>query len=93
MIADQISRDQEQHIMDLRESVSAIKEITGAIKTRMVDDESLVADIDRGFDKNKTLLNNTVQKIDKIITSASSNILCYVLLFVVIVFTLLYKLS
>jgi len=77
--------------MELRESVSVIKDITTAIKYKMIDDESLVADIDRGFDKNKSLMTNTVAKIDKIITSASSNILCYVLIFVVIVLTLLYK--
>jgi hypothetical protein len=73
--------------------VSAIKEITGAIKNRMVDDESLVGDIDRGFDKNKSLMKTTVGKIDKVLTSASGNILCYVFLFVIMVLVLLYKLT
>lgn len=73
--------------------MSAIKEITGAIKNRMVDDESLVGDIDRGFDKNKSLMKTTVGKIDKVLTSASGNILCYVFLFVIIVLVLLYKLT
>ena len=73
--------------------MSAIKEITGAIKNRMVDDESLVGDIDRGFDKNKSLMKTTVGKIDKVLTSASGNILCYVFLFVIMVLVLLYKLT
>jgi t-SNARE complex subunit (syntaxin) len=59
----------------------------------MVDDESLVGDIDRGFDKNKSLMKTTVSKIDKVLTSASGNILCYVFLFVIIVLVLLYKLT
>ena len=79
--------------MELTQSVSAIREISGAIKNRMVDDESLVGDIDRGFDKNKSLMKATVSKIDKVLTSASGNILCYVFLFVIIVLVLLYKLT
>ena len=59
----------------------------------MVDDESLVADVDRGFDKNKSLMKTTVGKIDKVLTSASGNILCYVFLFVIMLFSLLYKLT
>ena len=59
----------------------------------MVDDESLVADIDKGFDKNKNLVKNTLGKIDKVLTSASGNIMCYVLLFVIMVVALLYKLT
>ena len=59
----------------------------------MVDEEGLVADIDRGFDKKNTLIKNTLGKIDKVISSASSNLLCYVLLFAIIVLTLLYKLT
>ena len=93
VLADQISREQEKHILELSEGVSAIKEISGAIKNRMIDDESLMADIDRGFDKNKNLMKTTVNKIDKVLTSASGNIMCYVFLFVVMVLTLLYKLT
>ena len=59
----------------------------------MIDDEALVVDIDRGFDKNKSLMKATVGKIDKVLTSASGNILCYVFLFVVMLLTLLYKLT
>jgi len=79
--------------LDLRESVSAIKGISSAIKQRMHDDESLVDSIDKQFDKNNSMVKNAIGKIDKVLTSASSNILCYVLLFVVIVLALLYKLT
>ena len=67
-LSDQISKEQEEHIIQLTKSVSTIKEISGAIKKRMIDDEALVADIDRGFDKNKSLMKATVGKIDKVLT-------------------------
>lgn len=79
--------------MDLRESVSAIKGISSAIKERMRDDESLVDSIDKQFEKNNSMVKNAIGKIDKVLTSASSSILCYVLLFVIIVLALLYKLT
>ena len=59
----------------------------------MRDDESLVDSIDKQFDKNNSMVKNAIGKIDKVLTSASSSILCYVLLFVVIVLALLYKLT
>ena len=59
----------------------------------MVDDESLVAAIDKGFDKNNSMIKNTLSKVDKVLTSASSNILCYVLVFVIMVLALLYKMT
>ena len=59
----------------------------------MIDEEGLVADIDRGFDKNLSVMQQTMGKIDKMLTSASSSVLCYLLLFVFIVLALLYKLT
>jgi len=92
-IQDQATRDYEAHVLGLRESVGAIREISGAIKNQMVDDESLVSEVDRGFDKNQHLLKQTMGKIDQILTSASGNVLCYVLLFALIVVALLWKLT
>ena len=59
----------------------------------MIDDESLVKDIDRGFDKNMSVMATTMSKIDKMLTTASSNVLCYLLVFVFLVLVLLYKLT
>jgi hypothetical protein len=59
----------------------------------MVDEEGLLLEIDKGFDKNKSMLKDTMKKIDSVLTSASSNIMCYVFLFVIIVLALLYKMT
>ena len=69
------------------------KEVSNAIKNQMVDDESLIAEVDRGFDKNKSLMKSTMGKIDKVLTSASGNTMCYVFLFAIIVVALLWKLT
>ena len=59
----------------------------------MIDEEGLIVDIDRGFDKNLSVMNQTMNKIDKMLTAASGSVLCYLLLFVFIVLALLYKLT
>ena len=59
----------------------------------MINEEGLLVDIERGFEKNQTIMTQTIGKIDKVLTAASSSIYCYILLFVFIVLALLYKLS
>jgi t-SNARE complex subunit (syntaxin) len=93
IIEEEQSREYEAHVMGLRNSVTAIKEVSNAIKNQMVDDESLIAEVDRGFDKNKSLMKSTMGKIDKVLTSASGNTMCYVFLFAIIVVALLWKLT
>jgi hypothetical protein len=63
------------------------------IKQMMADDEALVVDIDKGLVKNQNMLKQTMTKIDSVITSASNNVLCYTLLFFIMVLGLLYKLT
>lgn len=59
----------------------------------MRDDESLTTEIDKGLVKNQNMLKQTVARIDKVITSASNNVLCYTLLFFIMILGLLYKLT
>ena len=59
----------------------------------MVDDEALLTDLDKGLIKNQNALKNAVTKIDSMLTSASNNVICYTLLFVIMVLALLYKLT
>ena len=59
----------------------------------MEKDESLLTDVERGFDKNRSVMAQTMQRMDKVLTSASSNVMCYLILFVFIVIVLLYKMT
>ena len=59
----------------------------------MINEEGLIVDIEKGFEKNQTIMTKTISKIDTVISSASSSIHCYIFLFVFIVLVLLYKLS
>ena len=71
----------------------SIKEGAYAIRNHMVNEEGLLVDVEKGFEKNQNLVSKTMGKIDKVLTSASSNLFCYILMFVFIVLALLYKLS
>ena len=63
------------------------------IQKQMVDDEALIADLDKGMVKNQNMLKQTMSRIDKLLSSASSNVLCYTILFFFMVLALLYKLT
>ncbi|CDW80820.1 UNKNOWN [Stylonychia lemnae] len=62
-----------ERLSNLSKSVGLVKKITLDIKNVMVDDESLVTDIDKGLIKNQTMLSQTMGRIDKMLTSASGN--------------------
>ena len=77
----------------LGSSISSIKDIAGKINNSMKNDESLLTDVERGFEKNRGLLGQTMSRMDKVLTSASSNIMCYLILFVIMILAVLFKLS
>jgi t-SNARE complex subunit (syntaxin) len=77
----------------LSRSAASIKKTSMSIKNMMVDDEALVADIDRGLVKNQNKLKQTMTKIDQVLTSASNNVLCYTLMFFIMILALLYKMT
>ena len=77
----------------LASSAASIKRTTMNIKNMMVDDESLLTDIDKGMVKNQNVLKQTMGRIDQMINKASGNVLCYTLLFFFMILALLYKLT
>lgn len=88
-----MNQQTDEKLAVLSRSASAIKATTQRIKTMMVDDEALVADVDRGLLKNQSALRQTAARIDKLVTSASTNVLCYTLMFFIMVLALLYKMT
>jgi len=70
-----------------------IKKVSMDIKHVMVDDESLISEVDKGIVKNQNLLKQTMGRIDKMLTSASGSVLCYTILFFFMIIALLYKLT
>ena len=59
----------------------------------MKEDQSLLKDVEDGFDKNKSMLTKTMSRMDDVLTSASNNVMCYIFLFVILVLAILFKLS
>lgn len=82
-----------ERLSALSKSVGVIKKVSMDIKHIMVDDEALVSDVDKGIVKNQNLLKQTMGRIDKLLTSASGNVLCYTILFFFMIVALLYKLT
>lgn len=63
------------------------------MKEHMDEESGLVKNLDENMEKNRSMLKQTVQRIDKVLTSASSNVLCYTILFFFCIVGLLYKLT
>jgi len=59
----------------------------------MVDEEGQRLEVEEKIHKNNSMIRNSINKIDSLITSASGNVLCYTFLFVIIVVALLYKMT
>ena len=93
MLEDSIEQKTNEKLRQLSQAVGSIKEGATAIRKHMVNEEGLVVEIGSGFEKNQTIMSKTVEKIDRIIGTASSNIYCYIIMFVFIVLALLFKLS
>jgi hypothetical protein len=82
-----------ERLEGLSTSVSSIKRVSYNIKSLMIDDESLVTELDKGLIKNQNLLKQTMTRMDKMLTSASNNVVCYTLMFFFMILALLYKLT
>ena len=59
----------------------------------MKTDESLLQDVETNMENNRSLVAKTMSRMDKVLTSASSNIMCYIILFVIMILAILYKMT
>ena len=59
----------------------------------MINEEGLLVDVEKGFEKNQSIMTKTIGKIDSVISAASSSLHCYIIMFVFIVLALMYKLT
>ena len=93
LITDHLTKQADHHLSLLGSSIYQIKDIAGQIKSSMKKDESLLTDVEHGFDKNKNILSQTMSRMDKVLTQASSNVMCYLILFIIMVLAILFKLT
>ena len=59
----------------------------------METDGSIVDGLESGFSRNRKLISDTMGRMDSVLTSAANNIMCYLIVFVVMILALLYKLT
>ena len=72
---------------------SQLKEISQNIRGMMVDEEGQRMEVEEKIHKNNSMIKETLGRIDGLLTSASGNVLCYTILFALIIVGLLYKMT
>jgi len=77
----------------LSENVRAMKQIASNMKDHLSNEKSMFDDLGKGFDKSNKLLAFTNAKMDELMRSKSGRVTCYLILFVIAFFVILYFLG
>ena len=77
----------------LGNKVSELRELSIAIGKHVKDDNTLLNDLDGNFDGTGSILSGTMKKLGNLTSSKDSRHMLYLIVFVVVVFLLVYKLS
>jgi len=86
--------DESQVYIDvLSENIRAMKNIASNMKDHLSDENNKLNDLGKGFDKSNKLLKFTHAKMDEIMSSKSGRVTCYLGLFVILFFVILYFLG
>eukprot|EP00356_Strombidium_inclinatum_P015505 CAMPEP_0170491060 /NCGR_PEP_ID=MMETSP0208-20121228/10307_1 /TAXON_ID=197538 /ORGANISM="Strombidium inclinatum, Strain S3" /LENGTH=60 /DNA_ID=CAMNT_0010766565 /DNA_START=189 /DNA_END=371 /DNA_ORIENTATION=+ len=59
----------------------------------MENEKSLLGNVEDSFNDNKGSIAGTMKKMDSVLTAAASSVLCYILLFVLLVLGILLKMT
>lgn len=75
---------------DLASKVNHLKRVTIAIGDEVRGQNSLINQMDSGFDFSKTLLGSTMKKLGIVSNAGGHKLLCYLVLFAFFVFLVIY---
>ncbi|VDN58750.1 unnamed protein product [Dracunculus medinensis] len=87
-----IERQNDSLVEQLSGKVAALKRITIAIGDDVREQNRLLNDMDGEFDSSKGLLSSTMLKLNRVAKSGGRSILCYLILFSLFVFFVIYYL-
>lgn len=73
--------------------VSALKDISSQISIHIKNDNKLLDEMDTSFDNAGGLLGGTMKRLNSVATSAGSGNICYLAMFVIAVFLILWRLT
>lgn len=89
---DFIERQNDDLVEKLSGKVAALKKITIAIGDDVRDQNRLLNEMDSDFDASKSLLGSTMRRLGIVSRSGGKSMLCYLVLFSLVVFIIIYYL-
>nr|XP_018904775.1 PREDICTED: BET1 homolog [Bemisia tabaci] len=87
---DNLEETNEQMTSDLRNKISALKSLTIDIGAEVRDQNKHLRDLDNEFDRTGGFLGNTMNRVKRLAKSGKNYPICYLLLFSMLVFFILY---
>lgn len=88
-----MERQNDSLVDQLSGKVAALKKITIAIGDDVRDQNRLLNEMDSDFDASKSLLGSTMRKLNVVAKAGGKNMLCYLILFSLFVFFVIYYLA
>ncbi|VDD93636.1 unnamed protein product [Enterobius vermicularis] len=90
---DFMERQNDDLVEKLSSKVAALKKITIAIGDDVRDQNRLLNEVDSEFDASKSLLGSTMKRLGIVARSGGGSMLCYLVLFSLFVFFIIYYLA
>ncbi|KHN81134.1 BET1 -like protein [Toxocara canis] len=88
-----MERQNDSLVEQLSGKVAALKKITIAIGDDVREQNRLLNEMDSDFDASKSLLGATMSKLGRVAKAGGKNLLCYLVLFSLFVFLVIYYLA
>ncbi|VDN32429.1 unnamed protein product [Gongylonema pulchrum] len=88
-----MERRNDELVEKLSGKVAALKKITIAIGDDVREQNRLLGDMEGDFDASKGLLGSTMRKLGRVAKAGGKNLTCYLVLFSLFVFLVIYYLT
>ena len=73
--------------------VETLKQLSIQINGHIKEDNNILSDLDNSFDSTSGLLGGTMKRLGNLAQSSGGNVMCYLAVFVMVVFLLLWRLT
>ena len=90
---DYMEQQNDEQINLIAGKVGQLKELSIAIGSHVKEDNRLLGDLDNSFDSAGSLLSGTMKRLGKLSSGQGSGTMCYLAVFVLFVFLLLWRLT
>ena len=88
-----LESENDNKIDELSDKISELKSISLDIRDYMNNESKLLKNMDNDYDNSTNLMGATMKKVDQILNAKTGRISCYLVLIILIFFSVLYFLS